>query len=60
VTRLTIDRSKNPCIGKCSTSLGDKICKGCGRTFEEVDNWNRISQKEKELIIKRVRGEKNG
>ena len=28
-----------PCIAICSTSQGDEICKGCGRTFEEVQNW---------------------
>ena len=25
-----------PCIAICSTSQGDEECKGCGRTFEEV------------------------
>ena len=25
-----------PCIAICSTSQGDEMCKGCGRTFEEV------------------------
>ena len=28
-----------PCIAICSTSQGDEMCKGCGRTFEEVQNW---------------------
>jgi uncharacterized protein len=28
-----------PCIAICSTSQGDEICKGCGRTFEEVQHW---------------------
>ena len=27
-----------PCIAICSTSQGDEMCKGCGRTFEEVQN----------------------
>src|SRR5215470_4665879 len=25
-----------PCIAICSTSQGDAVCKGCGRTFDEV------------------------
>ena len=25
-----------PCIAICSTSQGDEVCKGCGRTFAEV------------------------
>lgn len=28
-----------PCIAICSTSQGDEVCKGCGRTFEEVQHW---------------------
>ena len=28
-----------PCIAICSTSQGDEECKGCGRTFTEVQHW---------------------
>lgn len=28
-----------PCIAICSTSQGDEECKGCGRTFAEVQHW---------------------
>ena len=28
-----------PCIAICSTSQGDELCKGCGRSFEEVQLW---------------------
>ena len=28
-----------PCIAICSTSQGDAVCKGCGRTFDEVQHW---------------------
>ena len=28
-----------PCIAICSTSQGDDVCKGCGRTFGEVQHW---------------------
>jgi predicted Fe-S protein YdhL (DUF1289 family) len=28
-----------PCIAICSTSQGDEECKGCGRTFAEVQYW---------------------
>lgn len=28
-----------PCIAICSTSQGDALCKGCGRTFDEVQHW---------------------
>ena len=26
----------SPCIAICSTAQGDAVCKGCGRTFDEV------------------------
>lgn len=32
---------RHPCIGICSTtSFGDDICRGCGRTAEIVRDWN--------------------
>ena len=35
---------KTPCIGICSTtSLGDKICRGCKRFNFEVIRWNSYS-----------------
>ena len=38
-----------PCIAICSTAQGDEVCKGCGRSFEEVQNWPRLSPAEKRL-----------
>ncbi len=32
-----------PCIAICSTSQGDAVCKGCGRSFEEVQHWQAFS-----------------
>ncbi len=32
-----------PCIAICSTSQGDDVCKGCGRTFGEVQHWPEMS-----------------
>lgn len=36
-----------PCIAICSTSQGDEVCKGCGRTFEEVQHWPSMTAVEK-------------
>ncbi|WP_349815921.1 DUF3717 domain-containing protein [Curvibacter sp. CHRR-16] len=36
-----------PCIAICSTSQGDEVCKGCGRTFEEVQHWPGMQPVEK-------------
>lgn len=29
----------SPCVGICSTALGDKVCRGCKRRDYEVDSW---------------------
>jgi uncharacterized protein len=43
-----------PCIAICSTSQGDALCKGCGRTFEEVQLWPSFSPAEKRLVWRRI------
>jgi len=43
-----------PCIAICSTSQGDAICKGCGRTFEEVQRWTSMSPAEKRVTWRRI------
>ena len=43
-----------PCIAICSTSQGDEECKGCGRTFEEVQYWPEMSPGEKRNTWRRI------
>ena len=43
-----------PCIAICSTSQGDEICKGCGRTFEEVQHWLAMTPVEKRETWRRI------
>lgn len=43
-----------PCIAICSTSQGDALCKGCGRTFEEVQHWLSMSAVEKRGTWRRI------
>lgn len=45
----------SPCVGICSaTALGDAICCGCGRTFDEVRLWNTLTDEEKTKINLRL------
>ena len=45
----------SPCLGICSaTALGDEVCIGCGRTFDEVRLWNTLTDEEKIAINKRL------
>lgn len=43
-----------PCIAICSTSQGDDMCKGCGRTFDEVQLWPEMSPAEKRATWRRI------
>lgn len=43
-----------PCIAICSTSQGDEVCKGCGRSFEEVQHWTALTPAEKRMVWRRI------
>ena len=43
-----------PCIAICSTSQGDEVCKGCGRSFEEVQRWPEMSPGAKRATWRRI------
>ena len=43
-----------PCIAICSTSQGDAFCKGCGRSFDEVQRWTEMSPVEKRQTWRRI------
>ena len=43
-----------PCIAICSTSQGDAQCKGCGRSFEEVQLWTELSPGAKRQVWRRI------
>ena len=43
-----------PCIAICSTSQGDGHCKGCGRSFAEVQHWLSYSPVQKRQVWIRI------
>ncbi|MFZ9298745.1 MAG: DUF3717 domain-containing protein [Hylemonella sp.] len=43
-----------PCIAICSTSQGDEVCKGCGRTFDEVQRWTEMGPAQKRAVWQRI------
>lgn len=47
---------KTPCIGVCSTGLGDSVCRGCKRFENEVIHWNSYSEYEQQLVVNRLDG----
>ena len=48
------NKASTPCLGICSTTYGDNVCKGCKRFVHEVINWNKYSILEKELVNTRL------
>lgn len=43
--------STTPCVGICTTTnCGDAVCRGCGRTAEQVILWNSYDDEEKIAI----------
>lgn len=51
-------RPSSPCIAVCSTSQGDDICKGCGRTFKEVSLWLEMTPEQHEHVWQRIETER--
>ncbi len=45
---------KTPCIGVCSTGIGDSVCRGCNRFAHEIINWNRYSEAERAAAYGRI------
>ena len=45
---------RTPCIGICSTSVGDPVCRGCKRFNHEVFQWNGYTPSEKANVIQRL------
>ena len=43
-----------PCIAICSTSQGDDWCKGCGRSFDEVQHWPALRPAQKRATWQRI------
>ena len=48
------NKATTPCLGICSTTYGDNVCKGCKRFVHEVINWNKYAIPEKELVNSRL------
>ena len=48
------NRSSTPCIGICSTTFGDDVCKGCKRFSHEITNWGKFSSDERVVVNSRL------
>lgn len=46
---------KSPCKLICTLDLESAICKGCGRTREEIGRWTRFSDEQRDVVMERVK-----
>ena len=47
---------RTPCIGVCSTGIGDNVCRGCKRFAHEVIDWNAYTEEQRRIIAERRDG----
>lgn len=45
------DAIESPCIGICSTAIGDELCLGCFRTFSEISHWLEMPLAERQQVL---------
>ena len=43
-----------PCVGICSTGIGDEVCRGCKRFAHEVIAWNSYSDDQRAAVWRRL------
>ncbi|WP_280548277.1 DUF1289 domain-containing protein [Halomonas sp. 11-S5] len=54
------ERITSPCVGLCSTTLGDRVCRGCQRVDSEIRDWPALSgeQRQRRMVeLDRLRAE---
>ncbi|MEE4283872.1 MAG: DUF1289 domain-containing protein [Pseudomonadales bacterium] len=47
---------RTPCVGICSTTYGDLVCRGCKRFAHEIVQWNGYEASQQQQIWARLQG----
>lgn len=47
-------RTRTPCVGRCSTTYGDLVCRGCKRFAHEIVSWNAYDDSSKDAVWQRL------
>ena len=45
---------RTPCVGVCSTTYGDLVCRGCKRFAHEIVGWNGYREPQRQLVWARL------
>ena len=49
-----VKRKRTPCVGICSTTYGDLVCRGCKRFAHEIVEWNGYDDEQREQVWVRL------
>ena len=52
--RVVVRQRTSPCIGVCSTTYGDLVCRGCNRFAHEVVQWNAYDDGQRATVWRRL------
>jgi hypothetical protein len=51
---MDLDERRTPCVGICSTTYGDLVCRGCKRFAHEIVAWNAYSADQQARVWRRL------
>ncbi|HMQ22946.1 MAG TPA: DUF1289 domain-containing protein [Planctomycetota bacterium] len=46
---------RSPCVGTCALEAGTELCRGCGRTTDEIARWSMATSIERAEVQLRLR-----
>jgi predicted Fe-S protein YdhL (DUF1289 family) len=47
-------KRSSPCVGICSTTYGDLVCRGCKRFAHEIVAWNGFDTEQRDTVWERL------
>lgn len=53
---MSTARPSSPCVKICVMDGPSGLCEGCGRTLAEIGQWGRMTETERQAIMKALPG----
>ena len=44
----------SPCRKLCALDPATRVCTGCGRSLDEIARWGRMTDEEKQAVLRRI------
>lgn len=45
---------RSPCVGVCSTTLGDEYCRGCQRSHTQITRWSAMNDAQRDACMQAI------